>query len=77
MILHIIKDNRDTAWNSWDGYDETDRFCGTCDTLRNWRAIFKVRLHRGPHPDASKLSRSVQDHVEVPGVSIYWAEVAN
>ena len=80
MIIHLLKDNRDPDWYHFAGYDETGECLGQ-DPLRIWRQVFGAQLHRGSHPDESKIPTEVFTYL--PGklgrgqfneVSVYWFE---
>jgi hypothetical protein len=73
MIIHIVKDPADYQ-GGWDAFDENDRCIGIETTLRVFREIFGVKLHRGFHPDSSKISSTASLYRNIPGGRAYWFE---
>lgn len=73
MIWHVFRDRGDPLWDGWDVRNQNGQGHSAV-TLREVRAVRKVQLRRGAHPDKDKRPDSLRSGVPV-GWSAYWFEV--
>lgn len=84
-ICHVITNNRDPAWDTWDVYGEGGDHYGSEPLLRHCRGLSKDgSVHRGVHPDFDQddlphviemfTSKTDGDVEPWDRVSVYWFE---
>jgi len=78
-VYHLVKDERDPTWDSWDEYNEAGNCTGNYDSLRQARCISEVpQLHRGLHPDPTRRTGVVfvpEDCIYPGFYRVYWYEL--
>jgi len=75
-IYHAVKDESDPSWKGWDIIRASGRADpGQAFSLGHIREVFKVKLHRGLHPEVGHVVNIPLEIIRPGWYRVYWFEV--